>query len=380
MVRSRLSLTALWAAALCLAAPALRAQKEVQKDAPEGFLEQVTTHFAQWDLDHDGELSVSEIDSAVSDPKTTGESAAAIVALKQATRSKKFMLPALTLENLKMLSQAAPDKEKPNFTKLYTAAHKKIHKTRRDLFASGLPKLETVRQGRLGDCFCLAPLGAMLARSPQEVADRFVAQPDNSYQFLFGKSPVHVTAPTDAEMALTAASVQDGLWINLYEKAVGTDRLQGKSDTPPTGSVIDAVGKGGSAGTVLSRLTGHKVARFSCRSAKAAGTPAERDPHLQKLRKQLLAAVQEHHLITCGTGKTTTPGITPNHAYAVLDYEEKTDTLRLWNPHGDNFTPKGDAGLEHGYARKRGIFSIPLTDFVMQFSGVAFETAEPTAP
>lgn len=376
MLRSKLSLAALLAAGLCLSAPALHAQKE----ASGGFLDQVNTHFAQWDLDHNGELSAGEIDAAISDPKTTGETAAAVAALKRATRSKTYKLPALTLDNLHTLAQAAPAKDQPNFSRMYSDAFKKIGKTRHDLFGSGLPKLETIKQGRLGDCFCLAPLGAMLARNPQEVADRFVHQPDNSYQFIFGTTPVHVSVPTDAEMALTAASEQDGLWVSLYEKAVGTDRVQEKSGANSNASFIDAVGKGGSAGTMLSRLTGHKITRFSCKAARDAATSADREPHLQKLRKELVAAVQEHRLITCGTAKPTTPGITPNHAYAILGYDEKTDTLRIWNPHGDNFTPKGMEGLEHGYARKGGVFSIPLPDFVMQFVGVAFETTEPAAP
>jgi hypothetical protein len=376
MICSRLSLSALLTVGLLLSAPALRAQKETSGV----FLEQLATHFPQWDLDHNGELSVSEIDAVVSDPKTTGESAATIAALKRATRSKKFKLPALTLDNLRPLAQAAPATDQPNFPRLYADALKKIGRTRRDLFVSTLPKLENIRQGKLGDCFCLAPLGAMLARSPQEVVDRFVRQPDNSYQFVFGTSPVRVTAPTDAEMALTAASEQDGLWVSLYEKAVGTDRLQGKSGTSATGSVIDSIGKGGSAGTMLARLTGHKITRFGCSAARKAATPAERETQLQALRKQLVATMQGHRLATCGTQKTTTPGITPNHAYAVLGYDEKTDALQLWNPHGDSFKPKGAEGLEYGYTRKAGVFSIPLADFVMQFSGVAFEIAGPSSP
>ncbi len=372
----RFAAMSLLSASFLLFAPALRAQKG---DAG-GFLDQVNTHFAQWDLDHNGELSVSELNAAVADPKTTGESAAAIVALKQASRSKKSLLPALTLDNLRTMTLAAPFADRPNLPQMYADARKKIEKTRRDLFGSGAPKLENIRQGKLADCFCLAPLGAMLARNPQEVSDRFVLESDKSYAFVFGVSPVHVSVPTDAEMALTAASKQDGLWVSLYEKAVGTDRIQEKPGTATTVSVIDAVGRGGSGGTMLSRLTGHKITRFSCRAAKEAANPANREPQMQTLRKQLVATILAHRLITCGTVKTTTPGITPNHAYAVLGYEEKTDTLRLWNPHGDSFIPKGAEGLEHGYARKSGVFSIPLADFVMQFSGVAFETSEPTAP
>jgi hypothetical protein len=80
--------------------------------------------------------------------------------------------------------------------------------------------------------------------------------------------------------------------------------------------------------------------------------------------------------MTCGTLKTTTPGLTPNHAYAVLGYETETDTVKLWNPHGGNFTPKGPPGPARGYPEKDGLFSVPVSAFVQQFSGMAFETIE----
>jgi hypothetical protein len=79
--------------------------------------------------------------------------------------------------------------------------------------------------------------------------------------------------------------------------------------------------------------------------------------------------------MTCGTLKTTTPGINPNHAYAVLGFEEKSDCVRLWNPHGDQFTPKGEPGAKHGYPQKDGVCDVPLAEFVNQFSGMAFEVA-----
>src|SRR6185295_3968187 len=110
-------------------------------------------------------------------------------------------------------------------------------------------------------------------------------------------------------------------------------------------SPIDALGRGGSAGTMLSFITGHEITRFSFKFAKdTAATPAQRDAKLSELRNQLNAAVRENRLMTCGTTKTTTPGVTPNHAYAVLGFDAKTDAVTLWNPHGSSFTPKGPMG------------------------------------
>jgi hypothetical protein len=433
---------AVWLASCGPAAVAARV--DAAPPAPP-FLEQVNARFDAWDRDHDGTLSVPEIDAAVADPKVTGPEAAAIVALKRATRSKRYRLPpSLTRDAIRGIAASAsaaksPERAgraeeqdgpgmaepsvrsgQPNLAAMYAGALSRLSHTKGSqaknapspLFASGMPGLSGIRQGKLGDCFCLAPLGAMLARNPGDVAARFRQQADGTYRVLFGagRRVVCVTAPTDAEIALGAAAGPGEMWVNLYEKAVGTARIEdagrkavkkaaktaatgttadeadGGSTTTPSPAAatlppLDLASRGGSAGTMLSVLTGNRIVRFSCRFAKDATTTAEeRAGKLEELRAMLVAAVKERRLITCGTIRTTTPGITPNHAYAVLGYDLQTDAVRLWNPHGDGFTPKGPAGLKHGYPRADGIFSIPLSDLVDQFSGLAFETATPCDP
>ena len=79
--------------------------------------------------------------------------------------------------------------------------------------------------------------------------------------------------------------------------------------------------------------------------------------------------------MTCGTIKPTTPDFNPNQAYAVLGYDAASDKVTLWNSHGQDFTPQGAAGPENGCITKHGVFEIPLTQFVKQFSGMAFEVA-----
>jgi hypothetical protein len=378
--------------------PTIAAFGETPPPPPTNFASQVTAHFVAWDKDKDGVFSKAEVDAAMADPEIVGTEAAAIVSIKRAVRTKTYQLPPLTSQALQQLASAKPAKGKPDFEGMYKAAFNRLPKDNKALFTAGTPKLDVVRQGKLGDCFCLAPLGAMLARNPQDVAALFQRQPDNTYKVQIGHQSVSVAAPTEAEIVLSASTQQTGMWVNLYEKAVGTIRLKptktagtetsspsattvAASVTDATASPMDAVGRGGSAGTMLSMLTGHKIIRLSCSFAKSdKTTPAERDEKLGKIREQLTLAQKERRLMTTGTTRPKTPGITPNHAYAVLGYDAKTDTIQLWNPHGDNFTPKGIAGLEYGYPRKAGVFSMPLTDFVSQFAGLAFETTEIALP
>lgn len=347
-----------------------------QTNADDGFFKAVATHFLTWDKDHNQILSVGELDAAIEDPANKGHAAAALAALKRASRSTNYTLPPLTLDNIRQLATNRAATSQPNLPRLYSQCFKLLSSvTNREFFASGLPQLNTVRQGRLGDCFCLAPLGAMIHRDPREVASLFSMLADGRVRVGFGGGAVSVAPPTDAELAMTAGNSHDGVWINLYEKAIGevrNDQIapEKRSDLP-----MDAIAKGGSEGKIMAYLSGHRVKWFSFKFAKDTKTSdAERASKLDELRRKLAAAASEKRLMACATEKPTTPGVTPKHAYAVLEYDSKADTVELWNPHGNNFTPKGPPGLSNGYAMTNGLLKVPVAEFVQQFSGVTFES------
>lgn len=382
--------------------------------AHAAFLKEVSANFARWDNNRDGNLAPVEIDAAVSDAKVTGPQAA-VAALKRASSSARFHLPGpLTHETIQHLvagaaPPAVPDRARdsderdgedeaaaiaagprrnrrtkvlPNLVSLYARALTRIDRSGRRqavLFASGVPKFGMVRQGPIGDCFCLAPLGALLHRDPQKVAALFRREEDGIFRVALGGKSIAVSLPTDAELALSAAAAPGELWVNVYEKAVGTHRAA-RLSRPTT--PLAAVSRGGSAGTHLSLLTGHRVERFFCRAAtgKDATTEAVQAAVQAKedeLRRRLVSAMSARRLVTCGTRQSATPGIQSNHAYAVLAYDADKDTMRLWNPHGSSFTPRGSAGPKNGYRSTGGVFDIPLPDFLRIFSGMAFETGEP---
>jgi hypothetical protein len=288
----------------------------------------------------------------------------------------KSKLPPLTLDNIRQLSTGNPVTNSVNLPRIYLECLRRItNAVHRELFVSGLPRLDTIHQGRLGNCFCLAPLGAMVNRDPQQVAAMFQPQADGTYRVTLGKCTLSIAPPTDAEIAMTSSNEHDGIWVNLYEKAVGEARNNPLRPDQRTRLPIDALARGGSAGTMLAFITGHEITRFSFKFAKDPAVSAdERESKLADLRRQLTAAAKEKRLMTCGTLKTTTPGLTPNHAYALLGYEPNSDSVKLWNPHGGTFSPKGPVGLTNGYPQKEGVFSVPVNALVNQFSGMASET------
>jgi hypothetical protein len=77
-------------------------------------------------------------------------------------------------------------------------------------------------------------------------------------------------------------------------------------------------------------------------------------------------------------GKDIPPGFVGRHAYAVLGYDQTSQMVTVWNPHGKDFTPKmSPRGPQHGYPVKNGVFQIPLDDFMRVFNAVTYETSAP---
>lgn len=352
-----------------------REEEKAAPDAAADFLKILEARFAAWDADGNGELSVAELNARVADAAIKGDEAAAMSALKRASRFRKITLPPLTLANLRDLATRPLPKDWPNFGAMFTGGQQRIAAVRRVLFASGQPRLETVHQGRMGNCFSLAPLGAIAFHRPDFIAKEMIRElPDVRYEVRLGQTTVQVSAPTDTELALTSTNESDGIWVNVYEKAAGDAHNALKPAEKREAMGLDALSRGGSAGTQLAFITGREMVRFSCKFAKDANLPKEQyDATLNDMRAALAKAVAERRLMTCGTLKTTIPGITPNHAYAVLSYDRGTDHIRLWNPHGDTTQVKGQPGPETGYPLTDGIFELPLTVFVKEFAGLAFE-------
>ncbi|HEY3862749.1 MAG TPA: C2 family cysteine protease [Verrucomicrobiae bacterium] len=365
-----------------LLAAAFSGNARAQQKPDASFVQTVAAKFFLWDTDRDQALSEAELDAAIENPGNTGRAAAALAALKRAARSTNYTLPPLTLANIRKLANSPPATNRPDLLLMYDAGLKSLagmsHRlifAASQLFPSGPPKLDAIRQGHMGDCFCLAPLGAMVHRSSQEAASLFEVEADGHVLVKFGGGGVFVDQPTPAEFALAmlAPRGRDGLFVNLYEKAIGRVDNLFRSPEKQSGLDIDAISKGGSMGRILSYLTGHRITTFPLKFGHEATAPAERDAKLAELRQKMAESGQQRLLMAAGTQKTSTPGLTQKHAYAVLAFHPAADTIELWNPHGNNFAPNGQPGLTHGYPTKAGIFTMPVKEFVQQFQEIVFE-------
>jgi hypothetical protein len=271
----------------------------------------------------------------------------------------------------------ADAKSAPDYEALHRWALDRITKARRELFATQPPQIDSIRQGKLGDCFCLAALRTVIQREPATITTMIKPAKDGAHEVKVGAQVVQTPPLTDGEIAL-GASTNNGLWPLVYEKAVGLSRLKPEAqDATP----FNVVTKGGSAGSMMSTLTGHEIKRWSCKTWRDEKDATKKTALLDDVRQQFVSAFADKRLVTGGTGpspkeKKGPPGILYNHGYAVLGYDRTKDEVHLWNPHGDGFTPKGEPGLAHGYTMAKGELHVPLTELVTFFGGFAFEQAE----
>lgn len=384
---------------------------------PAPFVEVVKANFAAWDEDGDDVLGAEEIDRACTDPEVVGEAAAAIASLKRIVRAGTYEVPPLTIEGLAKAATptrtrpagaadrqgggdadradsgeqpVAPNtpKKVPNFASTYARSLQRIRGTERALFVDPTPDLDACRQGPIGNCWFVATIGAFVHRDPAALR-AMITEVDGGYVVTFpGGRSERVAAITDAELALGGTTGDEGLWLPVLEKAMGQIRIDGNPKKYTAQTASDALA-GGSTATVIKLLTGHQTTRIALhKRVRANATPQPAAENVAppaelavKVRAALLEAGEARRLMTCSTNTAKhPPGIVGKHAYAILGYDAERDVVTVWNPHGNSRTVKGEPGLTNGYPTKRGVFELPMLEFVQAFSTVVVETGEPVPP
>jgi hypothetical protein len=342
------------------------------------FADVVNQHFSEWDKNGDGVLSKDEVFAAMENSKVRGEVAAAITAVGHGVRKAKHDLPPITekylvssASNKALNSDEQTDDDIDSnssgkafpFQENYQNALRKIHATSRELFPQGLPSFEATHQGQLGDCPFVSTVGAMVYRNPNAVKNMFTQNPDGSTTVSFGNGKsIKITHTTDSDIALFSSAGTNGLWFTILEKAYR--RVLAAKEYPGK-NIYDGFG----SSATIQILEGYEIKSFQLERIRSNASL------LSELRSELISARNQNRLIKAGTpSKESTPAITPDHAYAVLDYDKQTDVCHVWNPHGNTFTPKGPDGLQNGYTTKRGEFDIPLKDLIQIFADVQIET------
>ena len=330
----------------------------------------------KWDANKNGRLDRAEVESLLRDESIRGDDAAALACahfwfLKSPAKNQAS-IQEITLplkESLVIGLGSISITFDLNREYLFYKTH--LASTNFDVFGPGSPTLKGIAQGHLGNCFFVSMMGAMANCNPDGVRSMIMMNEDKSITVKFpdGRSTRIVRIP-DVLIALGSRTGSQGIWLNVLEEAYGeVYKTRALGDSAVLG--IDRLSRGGVIGETIELLTGNK----SETTVWKPGVPED----LLNVRYLLSKGKKSKSLMGAGVPldlKKPPPGIVVAHAYAILDFDEKTDRMTLWNPHGNNFKPMGDDGFVNGYTTEGGVFTLPTRDFSFLFKSLFVENRD----
>ncbi len=347
--------------------PLALAQKNApqSKAAQEPLTQVVEKHFAHWDRDHNDALELSEVDHLIEDHSVHGRQAALVVCLRRHLTDKGNQ-PSLPHKQLLKLV------EERDFAKSVEQTLKHLETIDRELFLTSDPDLATFSQGRLNDCYLLAAIAAQAHRSPKAIREMIHPEVTGGFLVVFGDGrKIQVPSLTDSELLLGAKlDHRHGSWLAVLEKSYGIirrrehakkgDKAARDADTVPFETL-----NFGNSEEIISLLTGRQAGSLQL------GKSSRPD----QVHKLLTEMTKQRRLLCVGKNKDKgPPGIVNSHVYAILGYDGRERHVTIFNPWGNNFTPKGPPGIANGYETKNGLFIVSLDQFHTVFSDVVYET------
>ncbi|MBX9771906.1 MAG: hypothetical protein K2X29_11070, partial [Candidatus Obscuribacterales bacterium] len=169
-------------------------------------------------------------------------------------------------------------------------------------------------------------------------------------------APISVSIPTQAEFATYGDSGEDGIWLNVIEKAFAKSKIASMPDADED-MMYDKI-SGGRPGASIQLLTGHKARRFSFASENTRSV----------IRSELSNALADHRLVTTSIKTIKKDGTKGGHALAVLSYEPGFDQVKIWNPWGTSGRYKSV-----GIKMESGIFTMSVEEWLGRFSSATIE-------
>lgn len=175
----------------------------------------------------------------------------------------------------------------------------------------GAPKYGDIAQGQLGNCWCLASLGAVARQSPRLIKKMIKENPNGTYTVTFGDG--YRTTVTGL-LPKSGARIGKAGWPAILEKAYA-QRYGG----------YDKLGGATWPHKALQQITGKPGVEYWSNKPKIS--------NLATLsRKGNAFVVSFTHNVNLPNFKAR--GIIPNHAYSVVKVDKKNGTVTLANPHG----------------------------------------------
>ncbi len=335
------------------------------------FSQAVLDRFQDMDTNKDGFLDKEEIRTALGRKDFKGQHGAMVSVLKRLYgKFEDFHddeigpeIDGITLADIDAYDRkrvASPkDKLITDIDYWYQATLDRISQANRSAFVGALDPL-VVRQGAVGDCWFLSAMVGLAASRPAEIVAMIKPLGNQKFEVKFPghPSPITVETPTDGELGTFAFSGTNGIWATILEKAYGT-KVNKDAYLIRDTSVTDAADGGARLSKGIGLLTGHDDDSDELFLTRISTT-----------RTKLIAAFKAGKVVGAGINggiiaDTANNGLPLGHAYTVMGYNATTDVISVRNPWGHT----GPTGLPV----TRGVFDMPLPDFVESFSDLTIE-------
>jgi Ca2+-binding EF-hand superfamily protein len=223
---------------------------------------------------------------------------------------------------------------------------------------------QPITQGQTGSCFVLAPVAAILDKDPTFFDDKIKDLGDGRLQVRLPENDgkyrslnTVITKPTDAERARFGG----GETAAILEKAFSQNLKTLLPNKP--GAVQEQIHDGGNEHAAIRSLTGNQSSRTS---------PQEEE---EKVREQLSLVGDANKGLTAGTNEEVPEGsgLMPKHVYTVSGFDKNTGEVELINPHKGDFGGAIEPTKRGGSARDGkfdGKFKISFTEFKDHFAEI----------
>lgn len=339
---------------------------EGDRNRARNVLAGLSSHFQQLDTNGNGRLSHAEMRAVIANPQQFGYTAAEAAALfeqqeriagidrndsnplgngrdaSEISRSDLRQSSCLDSQEFTERREAAVSRLASNVASSARPAPSQ------GLFGrEGRPDPNSIQQNREGSCWLLAAMSQM---RPEEIQNMVRQTRDGKVVVQFpGRPPEVVSSLTEAERRIYSNS--NGDWAAYIEKAAAQHYARQDQD-------ING-GRGNRAYDLLRGTGGETVSMREPRNGVDGRDPAQ----VGRVLEQALS--QGRMVITGVSGNDFNPGVSnvssDGHAYAVVGYDPRTQTVTLRNPWGN-----GERADRDG--RNDGTFSMSLREFQVTFS------------
>ncbi|MFN8672089.1 MAG: C2 family cysteine protease [Candidatus Sericytochromatia bacterium] len=352
-----------------------------KKDSSDISLkESLIKNFKTFDKNNSGFITLSEVKKLISDPNIKGEKAINLAILSIIMSDKNN--EKLSFSDLSKIDTSEPIFKSQSSNKLLSLEDIKINMENKlkatDKYKKTdgnfqLPKtakeldFKEVKQGYLGDCYLLATLSSFTKQKPESLLKMVKDNNDGTYTVNINGSKIKTPMPTDTELALGAEG--QGI-IPIIEKAYAL--YQNKNSFIESSNPYDKISSGRTTlllGKTIKELTGsnYDTDLLEVKTAIGNFNASSKNETIGKIQK----ALKENKLIIASAQKNNSLNIAGNHAYSVIGFDPKTNSVEIRNPWG-----KGDALDLNSEARdgnNDGIFRISLEEFYKTFNLISYE-------